>query len=115
MDAWLKTHAAIEVPLGQAVRAAGGPDALAGDRDAIRRMIHMMRRNIETMSTPTVPRAFTLLRSVPEGILVPVFGRFLRSTAAAPLRTDSPAVSAELDRLDEQLRSSARARPTRPG
>ncbi len=109
MDAWLKTHAAFEVPLGQAVHAAGGPDALAGDRDAIRRMIHVMRRNLETMPTPTVPRAFTLLRSAPEGTLVPVFRRFLRSTAAAPLRTDTPAVSAELDCLDEQMRVSARS------
>src|SRR5579862_7725878 len=29
MDAWLKTHAAFAVPLGQAVLAAGGPVALA--------------------------------------------------------------------------------------
>jgi hypothetical protein len=47
---------------------------------------------------------------VPLGILVPVFRGFLRSTAAAPLRTDSPAVSAELDRLDEQLSAFATAR-----
>ena len=66
MDAWLRTHAAFEVPLGQAVHAAGGPDALAGDPDAIRQMIQMMRRNLKTMPTPTVPRAFTLLRSAPE-------------------------------------------------
>ena len=58
MDAWLRTHAAFEVPLGQAVHAAGGPDALARDPDAIRRMIHMMRQNLKTMPTPTVPRAF---------------------------------------------------------
>ena len=113
MDAWLKTHAAFEVPLGQAVHAAGGPDALAGDPDAIRGMIQLMRRNLATMPTPPVPRAFALLHRVPEGILVPVFGRFLRSTAAAPLNTDSPAVSAELDRLDEQLRTFERARSTR--
>jgi 2-dehydropantoate 2-reductase len=41
MDAWLKTHAAFEVPLGQAVHAAGGLDALAGDADAIRDMIRI--------------------------------------------------------------------------
>src|SRR3984957_4970254 len=34
MDAWLKTHAAFAVPLGQAVLAAGGPAALADDPDA---------------------------------------------------------------------------------
>lgn len=113
IDAWLKTHAAFEVPLGQAVHAAGGPDALAGDRDAIRRMIQMMRRNLEAMPTPPVPSAFSLLRRVPEATLIPVLSRFLRSSAAAPLRTDTAAVSAELDRLDEQLRAAARARTTR--
>jgi NAD(P)-dependent dehydrogenase (short-subunit alcohol dehydrogenase family) len=44
------------------------------------------------------------------GVLVPLFGRFLRSPAAAPLNTDSPAVSAELDRMAEQMRAFARAR-----
>jgi 2-dehydropantoate 2-reductase len=39
MDAWLKTHAAFVVPLGQAVHAAGGPAALAGDADAVRAMV----------------------------------------------------------------------------
>jgi 2-dehydropantoate 2-reductase len=112
MDAWLRTHAAFEVPLGQAVHGAGGPEALAGDPDAIRLMIHKIRRNLETVPTPTVPRAFTLLRSVPDGILLPLFRRFLRSTVAAPLSTDTPAISAELDRLDEQLRTSARTRST---
>ena len=39
------------------------------------------------------------------GVLVPLFGRFLRSPAAAPLSTDSPAVSAELEdgRADARL------------
>jgi len=36
MDAWLKTHAAFAVPLGQAVLAAGGPVALAADPGAVR-------------------------------------------------------------------------------
>jgi 2-dehydropantoate 2-reductase len=43
MDAWLKTHAAFVVPLGQAVLAAGGPRALADDPDAVRGMIRLIR------------------------------------------------------------------------
>jgi 2-dehydropantoate 2-reductase len=35
MDAWLKTHAAFAVPLGQAVHAAGDPVALAADPGAV--------------------------------------------------------------------------------
>jgi hypothetical protein len=112
MDAWLKTHAAFEVPLGQAVRAAGGPEALAVERDAIRRMIHLMRLNLASLATPTVPRAFNLLGSVPEAILVSVFRGFLRSAAAAPLSTDTPAVSEELERLAEQLGISTPPRST---
>ena len=50
MDAWLKTHAAFAVPLGQAVNAAGGPNALAGDPAAIRVMIRHMRQNLDAMS-----------------------------------------------------------------
>jgi 2-dehydropantoate 2-reductase len=110
MDAWLKTHTAFEVPLGQAVHAAGGPDALAGDTDAIRDMIRLMRQNLEAMPTRPVPCGFNALRIVPEGVLAALFGRFLRSPVAAPLRTDSPAVCAELDRMAEQLRAFARGR-----
>jgi hypothetical protein len=44
-------------------------------------------------------------------VLVPVFRRFLRSTAAEPLSTDSPAVSAELDLLASQLRALVSHRP----
>jgi 2-dehydropantoate 2-reductase len=105
IDAWLKTHAAFEVPLGQAVHAAGGPDALAGDTDAIRNMIRLMRHNFAAMPMGLVPGVFHALRIMPESVLVAVFGWFLRSPTAAPLATDSPAVSAELGRLAEQIRA----------
>ena len=58
MEAWLTTHAAFEVPLGQAVAAAGGPVALAGDPDAVRGMLRLMRRNLAALPAPPVPRAF---------------------------------------------------------
>lgn len=105
MDAWLKTHAAFEVPLGQAVHAAGGLDSLASDPVAIRAMIRSMRRNLSALATRPVPRAFSALQIVPESILVQVFRRFLHSDAAAPLSTNTPAATAELDRLAEQLGS----------
>lgn len=110
MDAWLKTHTAFEVPLGQAVNAAGGPKALSGDPDAIRDMIRLMRQNLEAMPMRPVPRGFNALRTVPEGVLVALFGRFLRSPTAAPLGTASAAASAELDRMAEQMRAFSRAR-----
>lgn len=112
MDAWLKTHAAFAVPLGQAAYAAGGPKALADDPDAIRGMIRLMRQNLEALPTPPVPRLFSALRTVPEGVLVALFRRFLRSPTVAHsgLGNASPVEAAELDRMAEQLHAFARAR-----
>ncbi|WP_066364018.1 ketopantoate reductase family protein [Herbidospora mongoliensis] len=106
MDAWLKTHAAFAVPLGQAVRVAGGPATLADDPDAVRGMLHLMRRNLAALPTPPVPRGFAALRALPEGLLVAVLRRFLRSPTAANsgLGNTSPAESDELERLAEQMR-----------
>ncbi|WIY03435.1 2-dehydropantoate 2-reductase N-terminal domain-containing protein [Amycolatopsis mongoliensis] len=105
MDAWLKTHAAFEVPLGQAVEAAGGPVALADDPAAVRAMLHLMRRNLGALPMPPVPRGFVALRTLPAGLLVAVLRRFLRSRTAvhSGLSSTSPAATAELERLAEQL------------
>ncbi|MFG1603056.1 ketopantoate reductase family protein [Actinoplanes sp. NPDC049265] len=110
MDAWLTTHAAFEVPLGQAVHAAGGPVALADDPAAVREMLRAMRAHLATVPGPTVPGAFAALRTLPEGLLVPVLRRFLRSPTAVQsgLSDDSPSAVAELDRLAAQLRSRRR-------
>ncbi|MGW3295098.1 ketopantoate reductase family protein [Streptomyces xiamenensis] len=111
MDAWLRTHAAFEVPLGQAAHAAGGPAALAGDPDAVRGMLHLIRQNLATMPTPPVPRAFAALRTLPEGLLVALLRRFLRSPTAAysGLSDTSPATAAELARQAEQMRAHTKA------
>jgi 2-dehydropantoate 2-reductase len=105
MDAWLTTHAAFEVPLGQAVHAAGGPVALADDPDAVRRMLGRIRQNLAAMPTPPVPRAFGALQTLPQGLLVVALRRFLRSATAvhSGLSDASPAAVAELARLAEQL------------
>jgi len=112
MDAWLTTHAAFEVPLGYAVHAAGGPAALAADPDAVRDMLHRMRRNLAAMATPPVPRAFGALQTLPDRLLVAVLRRFLRSRTIARSGLDdtSPASTAELERLTDQLRTAAKAR-----
>ncbi len=111
MDAWLKTHAAFEVPLGEAARTAGGPAALAADPDAVRGMLRLIRQNLAAMPTPPVPRAFGALRTLPQGLLVALLRRFLRSGTAARsgLSDTSPATAAELARLGEQIRTAATA------
>ena len=113
MDAWLTTHAAFAVPLGQAVLAAGGPAALADDPDAVRGMVRHMRQNLADLPTPPVPRAFAALRTLPEGLLTAMLRRFLRSPTAAHsgLNTATPAVeAAALERMAEQMRAYARVR-----
>ncbi|MEU0236259.1 2-dehydropantoate 2-reductase N-terminal domain-containing protein [Nocardiopsis sp. NPDC006198] len=112
MDAWLKTHAAFAMPLEQAVYAAGGPVALADDPDAVRGMLRLIRQNLAAMPTPPVPRGFAALRTLPEGLLVAVLRRFLRSPAAvySGLSNASPATAAELARLAEQIRAHAKDR-----
>jgi 2-dehydropantoate 2-reductase len=113
MDAWLKTHAAFVVPLGQAVLAAGGPVALADDPDAVRAMIRLMRQNLAAMPAPPVPRGFAALRTLPEGLLAAVLRRFLRSPTAAHSGLDSAtpaAEAAELEQMAEQMRAYARVR-----
>lgn len=112
MDAWLRTHAAFTVPLGHAVQAAGGPVALAEDPEAVRTMLHLIRQNLAALPTPPVPRGFTALRTLPEGLLVALLRRFLRSPTAthSGLSNTSPAETAELARLAEQLHAHATAR-----
>lgn len=105
MDTWLTTHAAFEVPLGQAVHAAGGPASLAEDPAAVRSMIRLMRQNLAALPAPLGPRGLGALQTLPEGLLVTVLRRFLRSTTAgySGLSSASPAATAELERLARQL------------
>ncbi|GLZ01208.1 2-dehydropantoate 2-reductase N-terminal domain-containing protein [Actinoplanes sp. NBRC 103695] len=113
MDARLKTHAAMVVPLGQAVLAAGGPAAFAGDPDAVRGLIRRMRQNLAALPTPPVPRGIAAVLTLPDGVLVPVIRRFLRSPTAthSGLSNTSPATeAAELERLADQLRAQERDR-----
>jgi len=108
MDAWLKTHAAIVVPLGQVAAAAGGPAALAGDPDAVRGMLRRIRQNLADLPTPPVPRALAAALTLPDGVVVPVIRRFLRGPTAtrSGLSNTSPATeAAELERLADQMRA----------
>jgi 2-dehydropantoate 2-reductase len=112
MDAWLKTHAAFAVPLGQAVLAAG-PRALADDPGAVRAMIRLMRQNLAALPTPTVPRGFAALQTLPERLLAAMLRRFLRSPTAAHsgLNNATPAAeAAELEQTAEQMRAYAKVR-----
>src|SRR3984957_4427175 len=112
MDAWLKTHAAFAVPLGQAVLAAGGPKALADDPAAVRGMIRLIPQNLAALPTRPVPRGFAALQTLPEGLLAALLRRFLRGPTAAHSGLDSAtpdAEAAELGRLGGQMRAEGLA------
>src|ERR1700691_4794374 len=81
--------------------------AKAMDQRAVRGMIRLMRQNLAAMPTPPVPRGFVALQTLPEGLLVSMLRRFLRSPTAAysGLSSASPAATAELERLAEQMRA----------
>ena len=108
MDAWLKTHAAFEVPLGRAVHAAGGLMPLADDPDGVRAMIRLMRQNLDAIRARPVPRSLVALQVLPERLLVAMLRRFLQSPTAANsgLRSTSPGATAHLERLVEQMRAN---------
>src|ERR1700691_2790115 len=57
--------------------------AKAMDQRAVRGMIRLMRQNLAAMPTPPVPRGFVALQTLPEGLLVAMLRRFLRSPTAA--------------------------------
>jgi 2-dehydropantoate 2-reductase len=71
-----------------------------------------MRQNLAALPTPPVPRGFAAVRTLPDGVLVPVIRRFLRSPTAthSGLSNTSPATeAAELERLADQMRAQGRA------
>jgi 2-dehydropantoate 2-reductase len=101
IEAQLRTHAAFVAPLGRSVVAAGGPLALADDPEAVRAMLRHMRHHLP--ATP-VPRAYGVLRTLPEALMTAMLRRFLRSTLAVRGLGVSPTEAAEAERLTEQLR-----------
>ena len=101
MDAWLKTHA----PRSWSHLEPRGGLALAEDPDAVRGMLRLMRHHLAAMPTPAVPRGFAALQTLPQGPLVAVLRRFLRSPTAAHSGLGRTSEAPELARLAEQMRA----------
>jgi hypothetical protein len=86
MDAWLKTHAALVSPIGDALMLAGGDNyRLARTRDGIVLMIRAIRESfsaLRALGIPVLPRQLALLARLPEPILVTLLTRFMNTRAA---------------------------------
>lgn len=80
MDAWLKTHASVVVPLELAVQAAGADvRRLSRTRDALVLIARAMRENLmvlRALGAPVTPGSLRMLAWLPEPLLASLLGRF---------------------------------------
>jgi len=87
MDAWLKYHAAVIIPLAGGWRMAGGDiRKLARMRDGVRFILKAIREGFEVLDELGIhmtPRKLHLIKWVPEWILVPYMQRLLNTKRAA--------------------------------
>ena len=111
MDAWLKTHASLVVPLVSAVHAAGGDvRRLSRTRDALILTARAIRENLGVLGAlgvPVTPGALRVTGWLPEPLLVGLLGRlFDTEIAKVGLAGASPD---EIGRLAGELAELSRA------
>ncbi len=86
MDAWLKWHAALVLPLAGALYAAGGDNyRLAGTPDAVVLAVRAIREGfavLRKLGIPMTPRALWPYARLPEPLLVPLARRYLDTKVA---------------------------------
>lgn len=86
MDAWLKTHAALVVPIACALYLAGGDNyRLARTRDGLVLMLRAMReglRVLDRLGIEIEPSHYRWVNRIPEPLLVAVFQRVMATRSA---------------------------------
>lgn len=114
MDAWLKTHASVVVPIGAAARAAGGdvrrlsrtPDALVLTARAIQEYLAVLR----AQGVPATPGVLGTLGRLPEPLLVALLSRLFKSEfAEMGIGPHADASPDEMRKLADELRELSRA------
>jgi 2-dehydropantoate 2-reductase len=87
IDAWLKTHAAMVVPISGALCMAGGNlGGLASNDAALRALANAWKELLQALTAaqvPILPASAKIYTWIPEGILVNVFRQALRNPAMA--------------------------------
>ncbi len=114
MDAWLKVHAAFNVPMVAAAHAVGGDvRRLSRTRDALVLMARAIQENfrvLRALGVPVTPGGLRVLRWLPEPLLVALLGRLFKSEFAemgiGQHADDSPD---EMRQLADELRELSRA------
>ena len=113
MDAWLKTHAAMVIPMATAAHAAGGDvHRLSRTRDALILMVRAIRENLAVLrelGVPVTPGTLRVLEWLPEPLLVSLHSRLL-DTEGVAMATGRHADASpdETGQLDGELAELAR-------
>ena len=86
IDAWLKNHAAVILPVAWALYAAGGDNyRLARTRDGVLLMLRAVRENLKVLrllGIPVLPWSLRWLAWLPEPLMLPWLQRMLDSRQA---------------------------------
>ncbi len=114
MDAWLKTHAAVVIPVAGALYLAGGDNyRLARTRDGLTLLVRAMREGFDVLHAlgiPLLPRGVLLYEWLPEPLLVWVLG-LLMNTELAEIMMAGHANTArdEMKELADEFSALARS------
>ena len=114
MDAWLKTHAALVVPIACALYLAGGDNyRLARTRDGLVLMLRAMReglRVLDRLGFEVEPSRYRWLARIPEPLLVAVFKQAMATRRAElVLARHANAARDEMSFLTDEFMRLARA------
>jgi 2-dehydropantoate 2-reductase len=110
VDAWLKTHAALILPLAYGIYAAGGDNyRLARTRDGLVLMVRAVREGfhaLRALGVPITPRKYRLFAGLPEPLLVAMLRRALDTQfAEIGLAGHANAARDEMGALGQEFRA----------
>ena len=112
MDAWLKTHVALILPMGGALCMAGLDNyRLARTRDAVVLMIRAMHESfgvLHALDVPITPPSLQMFEWIPEPILIAFMQRKLASEAIEAAFAHARAARDEGKKLRDEFRALAR-------
>jgi 2-dehydropantoate 2-reductase len=110
IDAWLKSHVALVIPIVHALYRAGGDNyALARDSKTVRLMLRAVReglRVVQGVGLPITPRHLELINWLPLWLWVPLLRKFLNTEfAEIALAGHARAARDEMKHLGDEFRA----------
>ena len=112
IDAWLKTHVALILPMAGAVyRAGGNVLALANDKETLNLMARAFKESLDVLRAnhiPVLPPAAMIYAWIPAPLLVILFRRVLRTKSVQVAFSHGDHARPEMRLLSEQMSSLIR-------